>query len=291
MAGRSGRISKREAAVKRKASAAIRAQDDDLPVEFYTPSELPPTEWYSSGIPTLDALLGGGLPAGRIVEIYGPFGIGKTLLSLQWKPLVFVDIERTAEREWFHKFAPEMEIVRPKRGERVTGEVLWRVLEAACLANLKGVVVVDSVGAIVSEAMLESRGGQAPLARHVTENLKRLIPLIGDTTILFINQIRMIVGSSIPGLVDPPGGKFLGHVTTQMIEMRWRGEWLKYGERKIGHAVRVYLKKSKVGPCERECILYVGYGTGIHESEEEAKEAYKRAVSPEAIHAVAPRTH
>jgi len=257
----------------RKTEARLRAVDGDLNVSFFTPSEIPPTEFYPCGIPAVDEFLGGGLPAGRIIELYGPESIGKTTLALQFKPEVFVDVERTAESKWFHKFSPQTEVICQKKGERMASEDVWEVLAAAAQANVR-IVVVDSLGAMVSKAQLEDRSGYAPLAREVSKNLRTLIPLLDKTTILFLNQVRMVVGSNIPNLMTSPGGRFFFHVCSQRVEMKWR-EWIKAGEQKVGHGVRLYMRKSKIGRCEYDTVVYLGYDMGFFETEDALKAAYK----------------
>jgi len=258
----------------RKTEARLRAVDSKLNVAFFTPSEIPPTVFYPCGIGAVDEFLGGGLPAGRIIELYGPEAIGKTTLALQFKPEVFVDVERTAESRWFDKFSPETEVICQKKGERMASEDVWDVLAAAAQANVR-LVVVDSLGAMVSKSQLADREGYAPLARDVSRNLRRLIPMLDKTTILFINQVRMVVGSSIPNLMTSPGGKFFLHVCTQRVEMKWCGQWIKYSEAKVGHGARLYLRKNKVGRCEYDTTIYLGYEMGFFETEDALKKAYR----------------
>lgn len=257
------------------AKAAMLTFNPKLPVEFFEPSELPPVDWLPSGISPVDSLLGGGLPVGRVIEFYGPDGIGKTTLALHFKPEIYIDVERTAEKRWFEMFSPRTEIVRPKSGERMVSEVVWDTIEAAAASKIR-LVAVDSLGAMVSTAEMEEKGGQAVLARDVSKNLRRIIPLLDPTTLLVINQARSIMGSQVPGAFNSPGGRFFYHVCSQRMEMRWRGEWVKYSDEKIGHAARLYLKKNKVGRAEMDATIYLGYMMGLFETEEALKDEYKR---------------
>jgi RecA/RadA recombinase len=224
----------------------------------------------------VDALLGSGhgqgLVAGRVVEFFGPNKIGKSTLSMYFKPEVYLDVERTAEAKWFAKFSPDTEIAQPSCAEEA-----WEVILTAAKAGCR-LVVLDSLGAMVSASELDDKGGQAALPRNVSYYLRRIIPSLGGTTLLVVNQVRATMGS-IPGFLSSPGGHYFHHILTQQVEFKPRGEWVTIRrdgkDLRVGHAVRLYLRKNKLGAPDRETLIYIAYDHGVVETEEQVKELWK----------------
>jgi RecA/RadA recombinase len=237
-------------------------------IRVYSPSELPPLVWRPSGVPLLDRLVPG-VPGGRITEISGPKGLGKTLLALHYKPDIFIDVEHTAEPSWFGRFAPDCQVVRPACSEEA-----WEVVQRAAEAKVR-CVVLDSLGAMVTSQELDS-DAPAALSRDVSKNLRKIIPALDVTALIVVNQVRLSFNSRIPGLLTTPGGEFFHHAVSLHLSLKPRGEWVVVKGVKIGHGVRVHIEKSKVCAPHREVILFVGYQPGgLYGTEDELKEAYR----------------
>jgi recombination protein RecA len=190
-----------------------------------------------TGLPALDIYLGGGFPKGRITVLYGAESSGKTLLSqliiaaAQRKKgtAMFFDIERTYLADWFALTGVQTDekkliVTRPRTMEQA--------FDMACDALEKvrpDVLVIDSVAAMVPEAMLEAemseRDFQGLAARKITEGIKKLNNFNQKTAIVVINQMRVDMGRSFGNPETMPGGKALRHHSSVTIHVK-RGEWL-----------------------------------------------------------------
>jgi recombination protein RecA len=236
--------------------------------EAYLPEELPPQKWYPSDIQKVNDFLGGGLPAGRIVEWYGPKGVGKSTLALHFKPTLYVSVERDLYQPWIQKLSPTTEFMTPK-----TAEEALELVEAAVKAKLE-VCVLDSIGALVPEEELAGSRQVGLLPRVLNAWLRRILVQNEVTAVVFINQIRMAMNH--PGLFDSPGGEFLKHVASQRLEFRPAGEWVTKGDTRIGHALRLTLVKNKLGPPQRSLTMYLTYDGQLWPSIIEARAGFGR---------------
>jgi recombination protein RecA len=237
----------------------------DLRERIYSLNEIPPQAYYPSGIRKLDEFLGGGLPAGRIVEWYGPKGIGKTTVALHFQPELYICTERDLYVPWVAKISPNTNVAFPK-----TAEKALELLEAAVKAKLQ-VVVLDSLAGMVPEAELTGGKQVGLFPRVVNAGLRRVIVANEVTAVVIINQVRMVLNH--PGLLDSPGGEFLKHACSQRVEFRPGGEYVTRGERRIGHSIRLILTKNKVGAPYTWTMLYLTYDGAIHETPASAKNA------------------
>jgi RecA/RadA recombinase len=254
----------------------MKAINPSLRLSFHLPDELPPLTFYPSGIAKVDALLGSGhgqgLAAGRVIEFFGPQKIGKSTLALYFHPEVYLDVERKAEPKWLKKLSPETEVAQPGSAEEA-----WEAILTAAKAGCR-LVVLDSLGAMVSASELDDKGGTAALPRNVSYYLRRILPSLGTTTLLVVNQVRATMGS-VPGFLSSPGGHYYHHMLTQQVEFKPRGEWVtirKEGKDvRIGHAVRLVMRANAIGAPYVETLFYIAYDHGIVETEDQVKELWK----------------
>ncbi len=229
----------------------------EVPVE-----QLPPTRFVPSSIVRLNEALGGGLPRRGIVEMYGAPSGGKSSLALSFQPDLYIDLERSLEPRWASKLAPGMPVARPD-----TLEEAFQLAERA-LSRSPQLIVLDSLGGGIAEKELES-AQQGAMSQATSKWLRRLVPLLDDTCLLIVNQIRASF-SAYGSPITTPGGHLLHHLALQRIEVK-RLKVIEIGDRKVGQEVLVRVVKNKVGPPFSEVSVCLDFMGNWYASEEELK--------------------
>jgi recombination protein RecA len=242
-------------------------------IDYGSVDKIEPIETISTGLATLDLILGGGVPKGRIMELFGQFSSGKSTLALQMiakcqkdgRRVAYIDAENALDPEYAQKMGVDMS--KLLLSQPSSGEEAMDIVEKLCQSNQISCIVIDSVAQLVPMAVaakeIDGTANIATTARLLSQTLPRISNAAArsGTVLIFINQIRSMVGNMYGPTETTPGGYALKFASSIRIETRAGKVEERNG--KEGCVIKVTVKKNKIARPFRKAELFLIYGEGF----------------------------